>query len=209
MSIFALKTDSVTTEPITRTEAKSYMRVDVTTDDSLIDDLIVAARVYIEKVCGVVLTKDDVVEYRDIFPGGDDIIMQYDGDVAVATDPVVSYIKSGETAYTSLTLDTDYRLAQDNGQNRIQPMTSWPTDISYFQNAVKVSYSPQPVNGASTPPMPLKMAMYMLIAHMYEERSIIAYSDQKVMPYGFDALINQYRNYVWTKEENSGNRLQS
>tara|TARA_R100000655_G_scaffold78897_3_gene118300 strand:- start:705 stop:1334 length:630 start_codon:yes stop_codon:yes gene_type:complete len=209
MSIFALKTDAVTTEPITKAEAKSYMRVDVTTDDDLIEEMITAARIYIEKLTGVVLTKDEVNEYRDKFPGSDDMILQYDGELKAGTNPVVSYIKDGDTTYTDLTLDTDYRLAQFNGQTRLQPMTTWPTNVSYFDNAVKIKYNAEPYHGETTAPMPLKMAMYMLIAHMYEERSVIIYSEHKVMPYGFDALINQYRNYVWTKEDNSGNRLQS
>lgn len=43
-------------EPVSRTDAKNWMRIDYTTDDNLIDDLIVAARLHLEKLTSRSLT---------------------------------------------------------------------------------------------------------------------------------------------------------
>ena len=39
-------------EPVSRTDAKNWMRIDYTSDDTLIDNLISAARQHLEKLTG-------------------------------------------------------------------------------------------------------------------------------------------------------------
>ena len=39
-------------EPVSRTDAKNWMRIDYTSDDTLIDSLISAARQHLEKLTG-------------------------------------------------------------------------------------------------------------------------------------------------------------
>lgn len=53
--------DESDTEPVTVTEAKNYMRVDVTDDDTLIGELITAARQQLEKYLNISLIERTVI----------------------------------------------------------------------------------------------------------------------------------------------------
>ena len=55
-------------EPITLTEAKNFLRVDGTDDDTLISALISAAREMCESYCRRILVTTTIDEYFDGFP---------------------------------------------------------------------------------------------------------------------------------------------
>ena len=55
-------------EPITLTEAKNFLRVDGSDDDTLISALISAAREMCESYCRRILVTTTIVEYFDGFP---------------------------------------------------------------------------------------------------------------------------------------------
>jgi uncharacterized phiE125 gp8 family phage protein len=63
------RTGSPPAEPVTLAQAKQYLRVDDTSEDSLITDLITAVRIYAEDYTGRSLTVQDwQVTYRDHLP---------------------------------------------------------------------------------------------------------------------------------------------
>lgn len=55
-------------EPLSTTEAKLHLRVEVSDDDTLIASIINAARVAIENYTGLKLVTQTIVEYFDTFP---------------------------------------------------------------------------------------------------------------------------------------------
>ena len=95
-------------EPLSLSEAKAHLRVDVADEDALITALITAARQYIEARTGRMLPQRNFVVELDGFPdGGADIVLPFPPVTAVAS---VSYFDTLGATQT-LALGTGYRLA--------------------------------------------------------------------------------------------------
>ena len=74
-----------TEEPLTLTEAKAHLKVEVTADDTLITALIQAAREEAEQYLNLKLITQTVTEKLDCFPTYDD-----DNIILLSAAPVVS-----------------------------------------------------------------------------------------------------------------------
>jgi hypothetical protein len=62
-------------------------------------------------------------------------------------------------------------------------------------DAIEIKYSVEPANTDET--ITLKMAMYLLIGHFYDNRTAVTFGSPKELPIGYKRIINQYKNYVW------------
>lgn len=155
-------------EPVTRTEAKLFMKVRsaVTADDDLIDGLIEAARIEYEHESGEVTTTRTITEYWDGWPADGRTIELSVGPVASVTsvkykddDGTLTVIDSANytTDFTStkarIYFDTDYSLP----------------DMGDFLNSLEVIY----VAGVAADSVPesAKIAIKTRMALMYNNRA--------------------------------------
>ena len=185
------------TEPLTRSEVKNYLKIAsaVTADDSLIDSMIVAARNVVQRYTRLALITQTITEKRDKLTDSASYgallgsFPLFWGPVTSVTS--VTYLDSAGASQTLSTsvYGTDLyslpaRVYLKNGQ-------SWP--LVYNQrDAVTIVYVAGYANAAAVPDE-LKMAMYLLIADMYENRTDYV----KKLPTAAEYLMDQHRVKVW------------
>lgn len=194
-SSISIKT-SPTAEPITVSEAKAWLRVDHDDEDDLISGLITAARMQIEEwTSRALLTQTIVWTMSEATMGTPSPAI--DWPVYRALDmprspvqAIVSVKQTGGSDGTVTTLTTnDYvaDLARDPAALRFntQP-ASW---LGNVQIEYRAGYG---TSGASVP-APLKVALKMLMAHLYEHRG----DTPDDIPRAIAILLNPFAlNYV-------------
>ncbi len=185
-------------EPISLAEAKDYLRVDFNNDDTFISELISIARVKILKDTGQVMGLQTITEYFTNWgtiptTGGNLILnLSYMGYWDGSNDFIVKYFDINNVEQT-LTKDTDYLVIQHMGLIKVQFINTFNTFDRL--DAISIEYEIEPQNADSI--KPLKIAMYLLIQHYYDNRSAVSFLKVDEMPMGYFNIINQYKNYIW------------
>ena len=151
-----------TAEPVTLTEAKAWLRVSTTDDDTLINALITAARQFGEKYCNRIFTERTIVGE---FGGVDVSNFETYKFIQVRRAPLIAI--SALEIYTegAYAASTDYLLKNINGFPRIL----FPNGIEADETVVY----PIKVTGTfgyQTVPEDLKQAVLSHIAFWYENR---------------------------------------
>lgn len=173
------------TEPLTSSEVKLFLKVDVATDDDLITIFIKAARESAENFMGRQLVSATWEEYLDEFPDVIDLlpcpvtsvtsIKYYDSDGTLQT--------LAASVYDADVVSEPARIAEAYGQ-------SWP-DTQERLNAVVVRY----VAGYSSIPSTIKAGMLLHIGHLYENRQDVTVEKMNELPMGSRYLYDKYRVY--------------
>jgi uncharacterized phiE125 gp8 family phage protein len=175
-------------EPVTLAEAKSHLRLESTEDDTYVSALIQAARQHVEEVCwrGVVTqTREAVLE---AFPYADAVDLP--GGNLGAVSAVVYADEWGDdqtlstSTYEADTVSVPGRLVLAYGKD-------WPSTRCQW-DAVRIRYT---VGWAvADVPAPIKQAMLLLVAQLYENRvpEVVGVSLGKVA-FAVDALLSPYR----------------
>lgn len=184
-----------TVEPITTAEAKTHLREDLSdaTNDAYIDSLVIAARRWIERTCGLALVTQTWDGSLDAFP--------FAGYISIPKYPLVSV--TSLTYYDEdLSTSTVFPAAdyQVDGAKRppvvgLKRGTSWPTVQLRRTSGVVVRF----VAGYGDPndvPDDIKHAIRLLIAQMYtmREPEVVGTIVAKV-GFAVDALLADYRLY--------------
>jgi uncharacterized phiE125 gp8 family phage protein len=162
--------DSPTYYPVTLTEAKNYLKIDFTDDDTLITDLIKASTDYIENMSGgVLLHKRTVTQYQT---GGIE-------NISLLRTPVVS-ITSFEKAVSfddSYSTVENYRL----GNNTLYHQSGF-FEKGRESDGYKIVYVAGIANDASVSTIryEMKICILRVLAYLYENRQeyVTSYSDQ-------------------------------
>lgn len=153
-------------EPVTRAEAKNHLRLETDLDDDDVDRLIVAARQWAEEYCwrGFVTQVWEFV--ADEFPSCDDGFKLPRGNLAGVTS--VKSIDANGVEQTMSSGDYSVDSTREPGRLRLGYGKSWPSSRSQW-DAVRVRYT---VGwSADQVPAPIKQAVLLLIAGMYENRA--------------------------------------
>ena len=181
------------TEPVTTNYAKDHLRVDISDDDTLIGNLITAARLYCERYLRLSLVQHT---YRADLHGFYDSVTLPHGPVQS-----ISHIKYYNTDSPSVltTLDSNvYQLHNDTvtrawGQ-------SWESTYTR-PDAVQITYvsgwkdTSSPEGFGESVPQAIKSAILLIAADLYEHREAkIVGLMQSVNP-TVEMLLNPYRNY--------------
>ena len=153
--------------PISLVDAKDYLRVQVATDDSLIEECIRAAASYCEEELDLAIMSQEITLKLDYFPSGA-IELPRTNLLSVES---VSYIDSNGNAqpFTEFTED-NYSMPA-----RVVADDAWPSAKSTI-NAVTVVYKAgfkiDETGGAENPaPGVVIQAMKLLVTHFYDNRT--------------------------------------
>lgn len=179
-------------EPLTASEVKTYLKVDVSTDDSLITAIITAAREMVEAYTGRKLISQTIVQKWDDFPRTDS-----ERFLRLAVGPLgtLSSLAYVDTAGASQTLaSTVYGVDDYENPARIylKYAQTWPDVYDEDSGVVTATYTAGYAS-ASAVPYNLKQAMYLICADMYENRTDYV----KRLPTAAEYLMDTHRVFLF------------
>jgi uncharacterized phiE125 gp8 family phage protein len=188
MSLSLISGPSV--EPVSLAEAKAHCRVDGDAEDTLIASLILAARMHIERSLNLALVEQEWSLFLDRWPDGP--------WVKLPLAPVLSLtaVRLYSPTDTFMTLDPGLFILDDAGRHpRLarREAQAWPLpgrSVSGIEIAFTAGY------GAAVDdvPMPVRLAIKMLVAHWYEAREPVTPADAaSSVPLTVNSLIGPYR----------------
>lgn len=220
-------TQPPTAEPVTLAMAKSHLRVDFDDDDAIISGYISAAREWAENYTARAFFTQTIVLSLDAFPlymygNGTVLPMQQRGypyfsaywDPLAIRLPRPSCVAITSITYRDLsnqiqTLDpATYYADTDSEPCRVVPMPSltWPSTQLYLPGAVKVNYTAGSYGDGSDLtlcPAAVKIAMLLIIGHLYEHREENTELALKTIPMGAKDWLDTVKFTAWTFD--SGN----
>ena len=178
-------------EPLSVSEVKDFLRVDSSAEDTLIGVLIEAARSMAEAYTRRIMMTTTIEEFFDVFPTyrnpeDKDIIFLSRGPIQSISS--VTYIDSLGDEQT--VASENYRSDLVSEPSRIISSNGWAATKDTV-NAVVVRYICG-YSSSSDVPAPIRQAMLLMIAEMYEKRQ----DSVKRLPTAAEYLMNPYR--VWT-----------
>jgi uncharacterized phiE125 gp8 family phage protein len=178
------------TEPITLAEAKVHLRVTNTIEDALITALIVAARQWVENYSWRPLITQTLQANYDY----NDLINMYGTEFLINKFPVTSitsikYIDQTGTEQTISSGDYDTDLISPIARVKLasKPNTK---DV---MNALKIRFVAGYANAAAVPQI-YKQAMYLIIGHMYDNKSEVQSQALSEIPFGVYSLLDSDNN---------------
>lgn len=179
-----------TKEPLDLQTVKDHLRIEHSLDDSYLNVLIKAVREYVEKITWRGIIDQTWQLTMNSFPP-EDFIKLPKGPLRSVTS--VQYLDENNELKT---FDAEnYELDQQSpcGRLILKYQKTWPA-TSYRWNAVRVQYVVGFGADEAAVPVPLKQAMLLLIAQMYEHRvpEITGTFVAKIQ-LSFDALVAPYR----------------
>jgi len=181
-----------TAEPISTAEAKTHLRVTVSTDDTYIDTLIASARHWVEQHCGIALIDQTLKLYLDRFPICDEPIML--PRPPSQTISSVTYVDEDGTTQTWTSSKYALDAIRHPGRLHTAYNETYPT-VRSIENAVIVTYvAGYGATGASVPP-DIIHAMKLLLTQWYEVRESVCPTTLSEPPYSVKALLGHYRTY--------------
>lgn len=169
--MYLKQTVAPTYKPLSRTEVKNHLKVDVTNDDTLIDDLISAAVEFVEDYTGLQLMPATWVLYLDDFAS-----VTYLNKAPVQTFVDVKYYDTDGTLQTLDSAYYDPDMVSEPARIREAYGYSWPTAYEKM-NAVMMTFwcgfsasnDSEDAQQAAVP-ADIKQAMLLFIQHNYDNR---------------------------------------
>lgn len=177
-------------EPVALAEAKAFLRVDGTAEDSFIGTLITAARLHVEGTTGRALLAQSWRTVCDDWPES--------RMVKLPVGPIVSL--SEIRVYDAEGAATILSLAQFQPETKTMPARiHLPTTIAGMpvlrdRAAIEIDYVVGYGNDAADVPQDLRQALLMLVGYWFEHRdAVVIAGSGAVVPGGFDGLVASYR----------------
>lgn len=171
MSYYSITT-APASEPITLTTAKLWLKVDYSTDDALITELIQAAREQAEKYLAIGLLPQTVTETFDCFPSTSTTNTKASIPLSLAPLRAITSINYTDTNGDSQTLATSvYKTIPGQKPPHIflRKDQSWPDTLDEV-GAITVVYTIG-YDDADSVPSDIKTAMRLMISHLYDNRN--------------------------------------
>lgn len=196
-----------TAEPVTLAEAKAHLRLDATTEDSLVTDLIAAARQAAESHLKRALVTQTWRLSLDRFPTRP--ASWWDGVRLGAETPAtathVSLPRPPLQSVATITIyddadspsvmpATDYfvDVAHEPGRVALRAGKSWPA-VGRVAAGVEIDFVAG-YGGQAAVPQAIGQGILMLVAHFFEHREAVATAATPArVPYGVAALWRPYR----------------
>lgn len=150
-------------EPISTAEAKKHLRVDSSTDDTLIAGNIVAAREWVEDYTGLVLARREVTESLSSFRAQTKLRAW-----PIAANLPVTIVYRDTTGAEQTIATANLRAASRPGLIYPALGTRWP-HADTVTGSIDVTFTAGYADAASIPQV-LKQAMLVMLTAFYEDR---------------------------------------
>ena len=194
-------------EPLSTAEVKLHLRVDHTSDDTLISALIVAAREHVENYLGGSLVQQTRAVYLSAWPYS---------PFRLPCGPVqeIESVKYTDSDGVENTVSTDLYYLSPGGELCLEPFESWPTARLRGPGAIEITYTTgyetvvtvipgeeegdpdtEETDYGANIPQAIKQAMLLLIGEWYEQREAAADTKYAIQPtpWGVKQLLAPYR----------------
>jgi len=177
-----------TVEPVTVGEIKAHLRIDHGDQDDYLETLITAARQACESATRRALVEQTWKMYLDAFPAA----------IRPPRPPLrsVSSLQYVDTDGNTQTLDSgqyDVDTDREPGEVREAYGCCWPSTRDH-PNAVIVTFKAGYGTDAASVPAPVKHAIKLLAAHLYEHpESVVVGMIAAELPQGVEYLLAPYR----------------
>ena len=182
---------AATSNVLTTSEVKNHLKVDTTADDTLIDNLIIAATNSCQEYTNRFFITTEITQYGDNWS---DVSELFKSPVQAA----LFNVKYWDTAGVLQTLGTTkYTLDNVSQPARLVPAPdeSWPSIIDGL-NAIEVNYKVG-VDSADDVDNAIKQAVLLTIGHWYQNREAVIVGRQvNEMPMSAKYLLDQYKIQV-------------
>lgn len=165
-------------EPVTLAEAKAWMKITFSDEDSIVTELITACRQQVEEYCNISLIERDVVAIAELNPPNDRSRIEFRfpyGPLVQGEPIVVSKMKCDGSGYDVMVLDTDYYIIGD-------------VDAILVVNTPGI-YKVEYATGFDAIPALIKQGIKTEVANWYENRGDVSgngmseMTKRKVQPY--------------------------
>ena len=193
-------------EPLSTAEAKLHLRVDHTSDDTLISALIVAAREHVENYIVGSLVEQTRAVYLSSWP-------YFPFRLPCGPVQSIDSVKYTDSDGVEHTVSEDLYYLSPGGELCIEPFESWPTARLRGPGAIEITYTTgyEPVvtvipgegddpdteetDYDANIPQAIKQAMLLLIGEWYEQREAAADTKHTIqtIPWGVKQLLAPYR----------------
>jgi uncharacterized phiE125 gp8 family phage protein len=176
-------------EPVTLVEAKAYLRVDNTDEDTLIGTLITAARQWVESYLDRALILRQLVLRLDTFPV--EIELPQPPLSTFGTTTAVSLTYTLETGTTATLSSSEYRIDRTStpGVLRQNYSGSWPGHLHDY-NSIAVTYWAGYGSDEGDMPPAIKNAILLMVGHLFENRSaVVTGTNTKPIEYALESLL--------------------
>jgi len=199
-----------TASAITTAEAKTHLRVDGSDDDTYIDTLITSAQNLVQKYTGRAITTQTLKLSLDGLPYGNDDkyypegfftapdINRSLGYIVLPKSPLVSvthfkYFDEDNTESTFATSNYHVDIQSEPGRVVLKRGKTFPSasDLRTV-NAYEITYVAG-YGGASDVPTPIKHAIKLLVAHLYENREAVTNLSTNAIPYTIAGVLDGYK----------------
>jgi len=170
-------------EPVSLAEVKLHLRVDISTDDTLITALIAAARQMVEERIGISLLTQTRDVYGLTFPTGTVLTLPY-GPVQSVTGV---YYTETDSANESTFDATSYLTQVWRDAVVLKSGYTWPNNAT-----MRVRYVAGYTAAASVPQR-IKQAILLIIGHWYENREATQGTTVRELPLAVESLLNLER----------------
>ncbi len=185
-----LLTSGPALEPVSLVEAKDHLRVDHGDEDILISSLIVAARIHLETLLGVVFISQQWNVVLDEWPAGASF------ELPLAPVQSISAVTLyNEVDVASILSSSNYALDALSQPARFIWRGAVPRPSpERCYNGIEISLTAGFGAAASDVPQPLRQAILLLVAHWYEHREPVGLaSEVHEIPQMISMLTSSYR----------------
>lgn len=180
-------------EPVTVSEAKAHLRVDVSDDDAYIATLITAAREWCEQYLDRTLIDTQWTMRLDSFPYEIELPRPPIASAGTATAVTLTYTLGDDS--TATLSSTQYRVDRNSTPGVVRQLRAgtWPANLDDY-NAVAVTWWAGYGSSGTSVPAAIRHAMLMLVAHWYENRNtVIVGSISKPLEFAVESLLSSQK----------------
>ncbi len=178
-------------EPVTLVEAKQFIRLEDSSEDSFITTLIAAARLHVESTTRRALIAQSWRVICDNWPS--------ERTVTLPVSPMISL-----TAITAYDVDgnaTSLALAQFQPETKVAPARIFlPRPVSDApalreRSGIEIDYVAGYGSAQSDVPADLRQAVLSLVGYWFENRdAVVIAGSGSVVPSGFDRMISGFKS---------------